>query len=45
MAHSLAEFLEAVNSDTIRVSNQFQLNITTGYSDIDAEMENTLLYG
>ena len=45
MAHSLAEFLNAVNSDTIRVSNQFQLNITTGYADIDAQMQNTLLYG
>lgn len=45
MAHSTAEFLAAVNSDTIRVSNQFQINITTGYADIDAEMENTLLYG
>lgn len=45
MAHSLAEFLNAANADTIRCTNQFQINITTGYSDLDAQMENTLLYG
>lgn len=45
MAHSLQEFLTACNSDTIRCTNQFQISITTGYSDIDAQMENTLLYG
>ena len=45
MAHSLQEFLNAATADTIRCTNQFQISITTGYSDIDAEMENTLLYG
>lgn len=45
MAHSLQEFLTVVNSDTVRASNTFQINITTGYPDIDAEMQNTLLYG
>ena len=45
MAHSLQEFLNAANADTIRCTNQFQITITTGYSDIDAQMENTLLYG
>ena len=45
MAHSLQEFLNAANADTIRCTNQFQIMITTGYSDIDAQMENTLLYG
>lgn len=45
MAHSLQEFLNAVNSDTIRCTNQFQITIVTGYSDLDQEIENTLLYG
>ena len=45
MAHSLQEFLTAATADTIRCTNQFQITITTGYSDIDAQMENTLLYG
>lgn len=45
MAHSLAEFLSKANSDTIRCTNQFQINITTGYSDLDAQIEDTLLYG
>lgn len=43
--HSLQEFLTQATSDTIRCTNQFQINITTGYSDIDAEMEKALLYG
>lgn len=45
MAHSLQEFLNAVNSDTIRCTNQFQISITTGFPDIDAMMEDTLLFG
>lgn len=45
MAHSLAEFLNLAQSDTIRCTNQFQINITTGYSDIDAEIEKVLLFG
>ena len=45
MAHSLSEFLTAATGDTIRCTNQFQISITTGYSDLDAEMENTLLFG
>lgn len=45
MAHSLQEFLNLANSDTIRCTNQFQISITTGYSDLDAQMEDTLLFG
>ena len=45
MAHSLEEFLAKANSDTIRCTNQFQINITTGYDDIDSYMQETLLYG
>ena len=45
MAHSLQEFLTAASADTIRSTNQFQISITTGYSDLDAEVENILLYG
>ena len=45
MARSVSEFLAAATSDTIRCTNQFQINITTGYPDLDAEMENVLLFG
>lgn len=45
MAHSLQEFLTQATSDTIRCTNQFQISITTGYSDLDAEMETALLFG
>ena len=45
MAKSLQLFLDAINSDTIRCTNQFQISITTGYSDLDAEIENVLLFG
>ena len=40
MAHSLQEFLNAATADTIRCNNQFQISITTGYADLDAEAEN-----
>ena len=45
MAQPLQRFISELNSDTIRNTNQFQISITTGYSDLDAEMEHTLLYG
>lgn len=45
MAHNLQEFLNAATSDTIRCTNQFQISITTGFADIDAQMEQTLLFG
>lgn len=45
MAHSLEEFLNAAHADNVRCTNQFQINITTGYSDLDAEMEQVLLFG
>lgn len=45
MANSLEQFITQCTSDTIRVTNQFQISITTGYGDIDAEMENVLLFG
>lgn len=45
MAHSLQEFLNAATADTIRCTNQFQISITTGYADLDAEAENVLLFG
>lgn len=45
MAHSLQEFLTAATSDTVRSTNQFQISITTGYPDLDAEVENVLLFG
>lgn len=45
MAQPLQRFLDAATSDTIRCTNQFQISITTGYPDLDNEMENTLLFG
>lgn len=45
MARSLDEFLNAATADTIRCTNQFQISIVTGYSDVDAEMDKVLLFG
>jgi hypothetical protein len=45
MSHSLDEFLQAATADTIRCTNQFQISIVTGYSDIDAEVDKVMLFG
>lgn len=45
MAHSLAEFLNAATADTIRCTNQYELEATSGYSDVDAILEGVMLYG
>lgn len=45
MARSLAQFLAAATSDTIRCTNTFEIEASSGYSDIDAVLENTLLFG
>ena len=45
MAQPLQRFLTELNSDTVRCTNQFQITMTTGYSDLDAEIERTLIYG
>lgn len=45
MAHSLQEFLNAANSNTIRANNQFELSITSGYNDIDKVLETATMFG
>jgi len=45
MAHSLQDFLNAATSDTIRCTNQYELEATSGYSDVDAVLEGVMLYG
>ena len=36
MAHSLQEFLQAATSDTIRNTNTFEIECSSGYDDVDA---------
>lgn len=45
MAKSVAEFLNAANSNTIRCNNQYELFCTSGYDDIDKVLELATLYG
>ena len=36
MAHPLSEFLQAATSDTIRCNNTFEIEASSGYSDVDS---------
>ena len=45
MAHSLQEFLQAATSDTIRNTNTFEIECSSGYDDIDAVIEKVTLFG
>ena len=45
MAHSLQEFLQAATSDSIRCTNTFELEAASGYSDIDAQLTSTMMFG
>ena len=45
MAKSVEEFLNAANSNTIRCTNQFEVYLTSGYSDIDKVLEKATLFG
>lgn len=45
MAHNLNEFLNAATADTIRCTNQYELEATSGYSDVDAVLNGVMLYG
>ena len=44
MAHSLQEFLNATDSDTIRANTQWEMEATSGVSDIDVVLTKTTLY-
>lgn len=45
MAHSIQEFLQRATADTIRCTNQYEVEATSGYQEIDAILENVMLYG
>lgn len=45
MAHSLQEFLQAATSDTIRNTNTFEIEASSGYDDVDAIIEKVTLFG
>lgn len=45
MAHSLQEFLNAANSNTIRANNQYEVVATSGYNDIDKVLEVATMFG
>ena len=45
MAHALQEFLNAVNSNTIRANNQYEVEALAGYSDIDEVLQKAVMFG
>ena len=45
MARSLQEFLNAATSDTIRCTNQFELEYVSGIPEVDALMEDVIIFG
>lgn len=44
MAHSLQEFLNAATSNTIRANNQYELEATSGYPEIDKILETAVMF-
>lgn len=45
MAHALQDFLNAANSNTIRSTNQYEIEIQSGYSDIDEVLQTAAMFG
>ena len=45
MAHALKDFLNAANSNTIRSTNQYEIEIQSGYSDIDEVLQKAVMFG
>lgn len=45
MAHPLSEFLQAATSDTIRCTNTFEIEASSGYSDVDSVIQKVTLFG
>lgn len=45
MAHALNEFLAAATADTIRCTNQFEIEVTSGYADVDQALAETMIFG
>lgn len=45
MAHALQEFLNAANSNTIRANNQFEIEVASGYPEIDEVLQKAVMFG
>lgn len=45
MAKALNEFLTKLSNNQVRTTNMFEMYITTGFSDIDAVLQNITMYG
>ena len=45
MAHALQEFLNAANSNTIRANNQYEVECTSGISEIDEVLQKPVMFG
>ena len=45
MAHSLEEFLQRATADNIRSTNTFELEATSGYSDVDDILKDIMIFG
>jgi len=45
MAYSLDQFLQAATSDTIRNTNTFEIEASSGYDDIDAVITKITMFG
>ena len=45
MARSLDDFLQAATSDTIRNTNTFEIEASSGYDDIDSVIQKITLFG
>lgn len=45
MAHSLQEFLNAANNNTIRANNQYEVEAASGYPEIDKVLQTAVLFG
>lgn len=43
--HSLQEFLNATDANTIRVNNQFEVEAYTGYSELDDALKTGIMFG
>ncbi len=45
MAIALASYLSKLSQNQVRTTNMFEMYITTGFSDIDAVLQNITMYG
>ena len=45
MAYAINEFLAQATADNIRVTNQFEVHATSGYSDVDELLDKIMLFG